>query len=145
VGSHSSSDFDDVRDFLLYAKQEVIQQAMKSLGLFDHRQVAAAVDHVQFGVWQRGAENFAVLQRNNAIQASPDEQRFGTESLYLVRQLWIAAWTLHQVGHQPATLPLPLELRPPADVLPFGAETIGLCGGDQSQSTKYGLRKGLFI
>ena len=101
---------------------------------FNHGQMATALKHMQPGTGEHGAERCAMLQRDNAIQATPDEQGLNVDVLYLARQLRISARSLDQAGHQAATLPLPFKLRPAADVLPFRAKTVSLGCGNQSQA-----------
>src|SRR5262245_55445939 len=103
----SRSDLDDVRKFLLYADQKVIQQAMERLGFLDHGQVATAVEHAQPGTWERGAEGFAVGQGDNAIQTPPDEEGVDANALHLACEVHINARPLYQASHQAAALPLP--------------------------------------
>src|SRR5262245_23027342 len=88
-------DLDDVWEFLLHANQKVIQQAVECLRLLDHREMATAFKHMQCGVWQRGAECFAVLQGHDAIQTPPDEAGLGTKAPHLARQVSVRTPTLH--------------------------------------------------
>src|SRR2546428_8687308 len=118
---------------------------MERLGFLDHWKMATAVQHVQPGVWECGAECFAVVQGDDAIQTPPDEECVGAKALHLACEVRISTRPLHQAGHQAPALPLPLELRPTAYVLPLGAEAVGLGCGNQSQAAKHRPGKGLLI
>src|SRR5262245_39760190 len=118
---------------------------MEGLWLLDHREMTTTFEHMQPGVWERGAECFAVLQGDNAIQTPQDEEGMGTNHSHLTREVRISARTLHQAGHQATTLPLPLKLWPAAYVLPLGTEPVSLRCSNESQPAKDRLGKGLLI
>src|SRR5262245_21699128 len=104
---------------------------MECLGLLDHREMATTVNHVQAGAQQRGAEGFTVVQGDDAIQTPPDEERLSANGLHLAREVRVSARALHQARHHTTALPLSLELRPPAYVLPLGAKSVGLSCSNQ--------------